>query len=58
MCKKFIVVGLVLLLFGCSGRNNNNLFARVGDKLEVSTCTKCKGSPFYVNGRWIDNEKK
>ncbi len=58
MGKKVFVMCLLVMLMGCAGKKNNSMFARAGDRLELSTCAKCKGKPFYINGRWVINEKK
>jgi len=57
MQKIILISSLLILMAGCASKKNG-MFTRAGDRLEVSTCTKCKGQPFYVDGRWIANGKK
>lgn len=56
MTRKIIIIMLLTTLVGCAGKKSS-FFQRAGDRLEVSSCATCKGKPFYVNGRWIADDK-
>jgi len=53
MLRKTLVIFSIIVLTGCSIKNDKGLFKKESDTLTKSPCATRCARPFFVDGRWI-----